>query len=132
MRSNRVLRGSCHILRHLNGQPVSGTGIFESTLALYCNRKLVDVLSDSVANLAASSSGSNSIALRQLVDNVRAHVSVDLLRDNRVAAKVYLEEQSQTLGLWSTHRTKRFMLEIWKRVVLETPPLAPITIYFAL
>ena len=116
MRSNRVLRRSCHILRwHLNGQPVSGTGIFESTLALYRNRKLVDVLSDSVANLAASSSGSNCIALRQLVDNIRAHVNADLLRDNRVAAKVYLEEQSHILGLGSTHRIKRFMLEIWKR-----------------
>jgi hypothetical protein len=100
----------------LHGQPASGTGIFESTLALYRDWELVDVLSNSVVHLPSSSfspAGPSASALGQLVNGAKAYVSSNPLKDNRVAAKAYLESKVRpALGTLVNAQDKATMLEI--------------------
>jgi hypothetical protein len=100
----------------LHGQPANGTGIFESTLGLYRDWELVDVLSNSVAHLPASSfssSGPNASTLRGLVDGVRVYINSDPLKDNRVAARIYLENKVRpALGTLVNAGDKATMFEI--------------------
>jgi len=77
-----------------DGQPVTGTGIFESTFAIYRHWEFVNVLYNSVDHLADSSFSPSrtKVQILQAINGIRQYISSNPLQDNRIAACLYIND----------------------------------------
>ncbi|KAK2606215.1 hypothetical protein QQS21_003386 [Conoideocrella luteorostrata] len=97
------------------GKPVSATGIFESSLALYRDWELAGVLSDSVAHLpkAGFSAQAPQDYVVKIVQGLQSFVSSDRVNDHRVEASIYLDMRVvPALNTMTDQKQRENMLEI--------------------
>ncbi|CAF2744093.1 unnamed protein product [Rotaria sp. Silwood2] len=84
--------GPSHFVGTFRGQPVTGTGIQESTLALYRDWELVSVLEISTLNLPPESfrpTGPDAEQLAGIIAGLNNYVDPNPLRENRGEAALY-------------------------------------------
>ena len=97
------------------GAAVNGIGIFESTLSLFRDWELAKVLYDSVVHLPDSdfSPAMTRAQIATVVNGVNQYVSSNLLADNVLAAKPYIEKHIiPALQTMVNGTDKDYMLEI--------------------
>ena len=97
------------------GIAVNGVGIFESTLALYRDWELAKVLYDSIVHLPDSdfSVVMSRLQVASVVEGVNGFVSSNVLLDDKVGARVYIESHIlPALETMADGGDKNYMLEI--------------------
>lgn len=84
--------GPAHFVGKFRGQPVTGSGIQESTLAFYRDWELVSVLEISTLNLPSESfnpAGPNATQLVHIIVGLNDYVNPNPLHENRAEAALY-------------------------------------------